>query len=313
MYDKVITTERAIKNALSKLISNDPYVQLNWVEDNPTIESILDLRSVGEELYAASDIEPEFCENYLPEYLICPIFMLAVVGRTEGAKNTLVKEISHVDFCSSIEELKECVDIIGEGMLRKDIHLFMFKDEEGFVEIPFDMGYYISNGDGEKKEKMINHVGSKLSAKLPYKFICDSNSRLEDSFFRTYDWSIKYCEKLKKAEGDRTLFIDVPGVWEASYIDSALEPMRQVHAVWHSMENFEDVIERVAHIMLVRMVDPDQTFVVEVSNSWYSYRFVAEPMNNEDKSLERVLLSEENDPIIDFVQNLKIYEKPLFY
>ena len=318
MFDKVITTERNIKNALSRLIDNDPYKQLCWVEENVVIDNILELKSVGEVLYAASDLEPEYVENYVPEYLICPIFMVAYVGKRAGVNNTVEKYIDWVDFCKSTGEIQESVAcyVIDTAIKKNDIHIFKFKDEEGFVEIPFNIGYYIPTVSGEyvnlkePKEKLISPF-DKYAPKMPYKVYFD-NTTFVDMAFKNYEWSDRFNKKMEKSDFCKCLFVEMPGIWSVSYYETWIEEPQDIAPIWDDILNFEDIIETVMNVMRVRFDEFSGPPDVIVSNEWYSYRFVYNTKDLDELDLDDCIINFIPDDDRDFIANLSIYVKPLF-
>lgn len=319
MFNKVITTERKIRNILSKLIDNDPYKQFCWVEENQVIDSLLDLRSVGEELYAASDMEQEFCENFVPEYLIVPIFMVAFVRSVAGANNTIVKEIDYVDFSNSASGVSECIALYTAetSIKKKNIHLFMFKGGEGFVEIPFEVGYYIPSakakeiGFNDVEEKMLDHLNLKNELKMPYTVYFGDNE-IVDVSLKDYEWSFRFNKKMEKCDYCKCLFIEIPGVWDVHFFDEWMEPERVVDAVWEGEKKLEDVIKRVVYVMRVRFSEISGPPIVEISNSWYKFRISYNIKDFDELDLDECIF---NSPPIDddeFISNLRIYATPLF-
>ena len=320
MFDKVITTERNIKNALSKLISNDPYEQLNWVEENECIEAILNLRSVGEELYAASDIPAEYVENFLPEYLIAPMFMVAIVGKEEGPRNSVRKYIADLEFCETVGDIYESLIFMTEDTLvmRSSIHLFMFKMDEGYVEIPFDIGYYIPKKPAyeieDVEEQLVDHINSNIYPKLPYRVILGDYD-LVDVGVKNYEWSTKFNKRLMKSGNTKCFFIDIPGVWEVTFFDELIEPERQVYHIWSSERNIEDVINRVAMLMKVRF-DGESCPEIRVHNEWVSYRFVYNSKETADWDFEEDGFEDDLESIDwgndTFLENVLVYRTIYF-
>ena len=319
MYDKVVTTERKIRSALSKLIDNDPYKQLCWVEKNEVIDSLLDLRSVGEELYAASDMENDYYENFVPEYLICPIFMIAYVRRVAGDNNIVEKEIDYVDFSNSASGVSACIAIYTAetSIRRNDIHLFMFKDGEGFVEIPFKVGYYIPSvkadqiGVKEAEEQYIDHLSFNNSLKMPYKVYFNENDFVDMSL-KEYSWSYKYNMLMNKSDYSTCFFVEIPGVWDVRYFDSWMEPERMVDSVWHGYMNFQDIIEKVVYIMRVRFSELSGPPEVIVKDSWYSYRITYKIKSFDELDFDECSFNTPAGDDNEFISNLRIYATPLF-
>ncbi len=258
MKNEVITTKHNLLQALAPLVSKDIEKQRLWLQEE-------DLPSGFEYLDSTYDFGFESDVKWNEEstgrgYVVAPAFMVAVVDTCFAEDNELGIErtISDVYFESSVETVEDIIlELSTEVSIRRgDIHLFMFHTypNTGYIEIPFNVGYYIKDKEPSFDVKIENY--KEVSTEGPRK-----------TLFNWYD-SLAV-GSFSKPEGVAVeTFVEIPGVFDAEYNGCPCCGER-AHELF-VRENLADCFELAA--IRTNSAEDDLEFVIK--SRWYDYKLL---------------------------------------
>lgn len=272
MKTLVVTTEKKLMQALSRVVSLDPIEQIKWVENAEVPEAITMLDRVSN-MGMESDLK--FEDDLFGEgFLIAPVFMVVVTHRDDGFN----REIREVYFEETAGEAEDMIwelfesEHYSKGMFR----VFMYKEYEGFVEIPFEMGYYITPQNEGKKEIVAEYES--LSDVPTVKPEC---VYFEDSML------LQFVGMNSDVDKDNiTYFVEIPAVWDAEYIGCPCcgEKVQEVYA----FKNAKSVL----YMAQARGWEAGFDCEMKVSNLWYEYQIKVD----EDRMAEEEELDWDEQP-----------------
>lgn len=252
MKTTTIIDERELYYTLSKLISNNPFEQAEWVKSiltnpsskqfNRNIEGLTYLKQYETHLYKAG------------------LFMLVRVFESLETKE---KEIAKVEFFEDVKAIENCfLDVYDvEDFRYKQYRLYYYNKDEGYIEIPYSLGEYeIFKGswyhDLEKR-------GLIPEPKATY-----------------YEGNIDdYC---KDRQSNKSFFLEIPDLYEVELgyieddeqgIDNGVDTKQ-----YYFFKSFDRALDHTAKEIL-HYSTYDR---VILSNRWYSYYLYIDTEDREE-------------------------------
>lgn len=139
MKTKVITDTDEIYYTLSKLISKNPQVQIDW------LKSVYDKFLLND--FVANIVNLEYVKGYETQLKKAGLFMLVKLGIEEPTKQRVIENVMFFEDISEIE--KTLAREYDYDFAYWSYRLFYYDLEDGYKESPYHIGKYnIHRGDG---------------------------------------------------------------------------------------------------------------------------------------------------------------------
>lgn len=263
MNTKVVTTEKKLMEALARLISLDPREQIKWLDESDVPDGFENLEYMNQ-MGFESDLKVDD-EWYSGGFVIAPAFMIAVMGYDDSSDSSTRKVLDMVYFEETMDFAEDMLlELCKTCFVPKSmIHLFVYKRHEGYIEIPFELGYYFEETLEELPEFTDLKDAPTEGPKRVYLDDCLVMNLYEDS------------------ENNRLDFIEVPDLWDMEYIEcpccgERCEKIISAKNVWGALQ--------IAISMVYELgFNCDMT----IRNSWYEYKIeVDEQAMGEDVDLD---------------------------